>query len=125
MAQLGDILAELRQERGLTQRELGQVLCVSTGTISNYETGVHLPDAYKLVALADYFGVSTDYLLGRTRIRETQTDFQKKILENNSTYDAFNTFLNFPTELQQSFEHIFSALELNVVLSQYRKKDGL
>ena len=44
MAQLGDILAELRQERGLTQKELGQVLCVSTGTISNYENGVHLPD---------------------------------------------------------------------------------
>lgn len=123
MAQLGDILAELRQERGLTQRELGQVLCVSTGTISNYETGVHLPDAYKLIALADYFDVSTDYLLGRTRIRETQTDFQKKLLENKTIYNAFNTFLAFPTELQQSFEHIFSALELNVVLSQYHKKD--
>ena len=124
MAQLGDILAELRQERGLTQRELGQVLCVSTGTISNYETGVHLPDAYKLIALADYFDVSTDYLLGLTRIRETQTDFQKKILENKTTYDAFNTFLSLPAELQQSFEHIFSSLELNVVFSQYRKKDG-
>ena len=44
MAQLGDILAELRQEQGLTQKELGQVLCVSTGTISNYENGVHLTD---------------------------------------------------------------------------------
>ncbi len=124
MAQLGDILAELRQERGLTQKELGQVLCVSTGTISNYETGVHLPDAYKIITLADYFGVSTDYLLGLTRIRETQTDFQKKILENKTTYDAFNTFLSLPAELQQSFEHIFSSLELNVVFSQYRKKDG-
>ena len=69
MAQLGDILAELRQERGLTQKELGQVLCVSTGTISNYENGVHLPDAEKLIVLADFFHVFTDYLLGRTRLR--------------------------------------------------------
>ena len=75
MAQLGKILAKLRQERRLTKEQLGQVLCVSAGTISNYENGVHLPDADKLIMLADYFHVSTDYLLGRTRIQETQTDF--------------------------------------------------
>ena len=55
MAQLGEILAELRQERGMTQKALGHVLCVSAGTISNYEKGVHLPDADKLIILADYF----------------------------------------------------------------------
>ena len=103
MAQLGEILAELRQERGMTQKALGHVLCVSAGTISNYEKGVHLPDADKLIILADYFHVSTDYLLGRTRIRETQTD---------------------PKDLQQSFAHILSSLELNVMIDQYRKKDG-
>ena len=124
MAQLGKILAKLRQERRLTKEQLGQVLCVSAGTISNYEKDVHLPDADKLIMLADYFHVSTDYLLGRTRIRETQTDFQKKILENKMTFTAFNTFLNLPKDLQQSFAHILSSLELNVMIDQYRKKDG-
>lgn len=124
MAQLGEILAELRQERGMTQKALGHVLCVSAGTISNYEKGVHLPDADKIIILADYFHVSTDYLLGRTRIRETQTDFQKKILENKMTFTAFNTFLSLPKDLQQSFAHILSSLELNVMIDQYRKKDG-
>lgn len=65
MAQFGDLLAELRQDRGLTQSELGKVISVTSGTISNYEHGFHLPDLEKLVLLADYFGVSTDYLLGR------------------------------------------------------------
>lgn len=124
MAQLGKILAKLRQERRLTKEQLGQVLCVSAGTISNYEKDVHLPDADKLIMLADYFHVSTDYLLGRTRIQETQTDFQKKILENKMTFTAFNTFLNLPKDLQQSFAHILSSLELNVMIDQYRKKDG-
>ena len=95
MAQLGEILAELRQERGMTQKALGHVLCVSAGTISNYEKGVHLPDADKLIILADYFHVSTDYLLGRTRIRETQTDFQKKILENKMTFNCVQHILEF------------------------------
>lgn len=60
MAQFGDLLAELRQDRGLTQSELGKVISVTSGTISNYEHGFHLPDLEKLVLLADYFGVSTD-----------------------------------------------------------------
>ena len=51
MAQLGEILAELRQERGMTQKALGHVLCVSAGTISNYEKGVHLPDADTVIRL--------------------------------------------------------------------------
>ena len=64
MAQFGDLLAELRQDRGLTQSELGKVISVTSGTISNYEHGFHLPDLEKLVLLADYFGVSTDYITG-------------------------------------------------------------
>ena len=44
MAQFGDLLAELRQDRGLTQSELGKVISVTSGTISNYEHGFHLPD---------------------------------------------------------------------------------
>ena len=65
MAEFGELMAELRLDRGLTQKELGRILSVSTGTISNYENGVHYPDLEKLVILADYFCVSTDYLLGR------------------------------------------------------------
>lgn len=66
MAHLGELIAELRQDKGLTQKELGDILCVSSGTISNYENGVHLPDVDKVIALANYFHVTTDYLLGRT-----------------------------------------------------------
>ena len=39
MAHLGELIAELRQDKGLTQKELGDILCVSSGTISNYENG--------------------------------------------------------------------------------------
>lgn len=36
-AHLGELIAELRQDKGLTQKELGDILCVSSGTISNYK----------------------------------------------------------------------------------------
>lgn len=66
MAQFGDLLAELRQDRGLTQSELGKVISVTSGTISNYEHGFHLPDLEKLGSFGKehYFMVEivVDYL---------------------------------------------------------------
>ena len=44
MARFGEILAELRQDRGLTQETLARVLFVTAGTISNYENSAHFPD---------------------------------------------------------------------------------
>lgn len=45
----------------LSQAELGHIIYVSGGTISNYEKGVHYPDVEKLVRLADYFNVSMNW----------------------------------------------------------------
>lgn len=64
MASFGELLSELRQDRRMTQDELAKILFVSTGTISNYENNVHYPDIPKLIHLANYFDVTTDYLLG-------------------------------------------------------------
>lgn len=66
---VGEILAMLRRERNLGQKELAAYLNLSTGTISNYENGVHSPDLDTLCRLADFFGVTTDYLLNRTELR--------------------------------------------------------
>lgn len=58
MTRFGEILMQLRQEKHLSQAELGRIIYVSGGTISNYENGVHYPDVEKLFKLADYFEVS-------------------------------------------------------------------
>lgn len=60
------ILTDLREEKGVYQKELASHLNVSIATISNYENGVHHPDLATLCQIADYFGVTTDYLLGRS-----------------------------------------------------------
>lgn len=68
MISFGEILTELRQDRKMTQKDLAQAMFVTVGTISNYEHGVHYPDVEKLISLADYFNVTTDYLLGRCKV---------------------------------------------------------
>lgn len=58
-------LRELREEKGLSQKELGKMFNVAQNTISNWEKGAREPDKKTLVKLADFFGCSTDYLLGK------------------------------------------------------------
>ena len=63
---IGSIIKELRSEKGLSQQALGKVIGVSQKAIDYWERGINEPKASYIVLLADYFGVSADYLLGRT-----------------------------------------------------------
>ncbi len=76
---IGDILAELRKDNNLTQQAVAKMLNTSVATISHYETEKNYPDIHSLIKLADFFGVSTDYLLGRTRIYMDFNMFSRKI----------------------------------------------
>ena len=59
-------LATLRKERGLTQKQVYTAVGMSMTDYQRYEYGTREPAYQKLLALADFFGVSLDYLAGRT-----------------------------------------------------------
>lgn len=59
-------LAELRGAKGLTQQQLADLTGLTRGRLNNYEQGTREPDLVTLQSLADFFEVTTDYLLGRT-----------------------------------------------------------
>lgn len=59
-------LKELRAKRNISQIKLAMDLGVTQNSISRYENGEREADYKTLIAFADYFGVSVDYLLGRT-----------------------------------------------------------
>ena len=58
-------IRDLREDRDLKQTDVAKATGIDQRTISNYENGKTIPDAYALIKLADFFGVSVDYLLGR------------------------------------------------------------
>ncbi len=60
------VLKSLREERGLSQKELADALGTSKSTIGMYEQGKRTPKSEKMSEIATYFGVTTDYLMGRT-----------------------------------------------------------
>ena len=57
-----DKLVQLRRERGLSQEQLAEILHVTRQSVSKWEAGNATPELAKLIALADIFGVSLDYL---------------------------------------------------------------
>lgn len=67
-------LKALRQERRLYQRELAEMLGISVRGYQCYETGEHEPGVKKLIAIADYYQVSIDYLVGRTDVPDFHTE---------------------------------------------------
>lgn len=66
MANFAERIRTLRVSRGMTQEALGNIIGVKYDSISIYERGKNYPEVRNLIVLADYFGVSIDYLVGRT-----------------------------------------------------------
>lgn len=62
-------IKSLRNERRIYQREVAEYLGVTLRIYQSYESGQSEPNLERLSALADYFGVTTDYLLGRSDAR--------------------------------------------------------
>lgn len=69
MTQLPERLLELRRERHLSQKALVQEMGFALNTYVRYERGEREPTASALAQMADFYGVTTDYLLGRTEER--------------------------------------------------------
>ncbi len=60
-----DILKALRRDKGIGQIELAHKIGYGKSIISTWERGEGVPTMFALIALADYFGVTLDYLVGR------------------------------------------------------------
>ena len=69
---LHERMRELRKERRETQLQVAQAVGITDRQYQRFETGVNLPGYESFVAIADHFGVSLDYLAGRSNRREIQ-----------------------------------------------------
>ena len=97
----------LRNKKGLTQTELGKFFNLSKQTISSYENGGSSPDKEMLQLLADFFNVSTDYLLGRTDDPRTA----EKIIADAAGPDA---------ELAQFWDKLSQRDDLQLMFKQVK-----
>ncbi|MEK3974710.1 helix-turn-helix domain-containing protein [Psychrobacillus sp. FSL K6-1267] len=87
MATLGSRIKNLREKHDIKQVDFAKKIGVSNVVLSRYESDERKPDYEMLQAIADFFEVSTDYLLGRTEIKN---------LNNDSNNEEFETWMNDP-----------------------------
>jgi transcriptional regulator with XRE-family HTH domain len=75
-------LYELRKSKNITQQRLAIDLGIDQTSISSYECGKYLPTVEVLIKLAEYFGVSTDYILGLSDLKTPP----KAVLDDQAAY---------------------------------------
>lgn len=89
---ISETLSEIRRGRKLTMKDVAEGIGMKPDTYRNYESGRLEPNLSTLTKIADFYGVSTDYLLGRENKEQTALDelvgqfnmdlLEKKIVEN-------------------------------------------
>ncbi|WP_449449175.1 helix-turn-helix domain-containing protein [Streptococcus suis] len=100
-------LKELRKEKGLTQKEIAQLLNIKQNSYSNWETGKKNPSQENLSQLAQILDTSTDYLLGNTPIKNFQELDIETVKDSLKHSLGFNGNFDIPEEEIQSMAEAF------------------
>lgn len=125
---LGKKINELRKNKGITQDELAAELGVTAAAVSKWENGYTLPDILMLCALADYFQVTTDELLGRIaspkqaivvaqteelgqKIAELLKSYNIKTFRILTDYEAALAVAEFASEHNNEIQYMFNVTD--------------
>lgn len=95
---IGNRIKKLRAQKHMTQKELSEQIGVTTSMIGMYETNDRKPSYNTLTKIANYFKVSTDYLLGNTK------DPQEHIITDDELPDVIRPFLKKDSRMVATIE---------------------
>lgn len=91
--EIGSRLAELRKKHNLSQKKFSELLNISSGAVGMWETDKRKPDLDMIVVLADFYNVTTDYILCRDStfpITETKKKLSQPAQKLISTFSQLN-----------------------------------
>ena len=93
---INELIKDLRRKNGMTQKDIAKKLYCKRQKIADWERGKSTPSADDIVALAEIFNVSTDYLLGLTSAATNDKDLQFVCDRMGLTYNAVTCIINDP-----------------------------
>lgn len=100
---VGSLIADLRKEHQLTQKQLAEILHISTSTLAHYEQGICIPPQNTMIIIADFFHVPVDYLLGRCANRIEYAHLSDKFCHEMSYGDVINLLIQMDQKERQYF----------------------
>lgn len=117
-----DILKSLRKSNGYsTMQEFCAAADISFSTYQNYESGKRVPTAEILVKLADFYGVTTDYLLGRPDAKEPADPIASLPTVDEMEKDLFREWLDLDEASRKAFLDILRKIVADDQKRQDRK----
>lgn len=125
----GEKIRYLRIKSNLTSKELSRILNISESSISLYENDKRKPSIKLIVKMADFFNVSTDFLLGVSTntlselVKDTETDIST-LLENIITLLSNQNYIIFDGKDVDDKTAVFFQKNLNCVLENMRMITG-
>lgn len=119
---LGDRLRELREEKELDQKDIAIFLKVDRTTYNKYETGNSNPDKEKLVQLSNYFDVTTDYLLGVSKLKNPERDYKESMDFVKDLMDMLNENGHNFTDKMEVLELVEQAYQIKGILKKQPTK---
>ncbi|NPC91182.1 helix-turn-helix transcriptional regulator [Bacillus sp. WMMC1349] len=114
-------LIALRKSKKITQEQMAEKIGVHRGTYANYERGHRQPDYDTLIKIADFFGVTIDYLLRGVDPKEHNKIFTEEAKRLLDSKEANITPLDGE---EVTDEMLNTALELIIEQLKYRRKPG-
>ncbi len=94
MGNIKNRIRDLREDLDLRQIDVAKATGIDQKTLSNYETGKTNPDSFAIIRLAEFFNVTTDYLIGYS---------SKSICTNNDIINSINNIEKELSELKRLF----------------------
>lgn len=136
---LGKNICDLRKSKSITQEELAAELGVTAAAVSKWEKGYTLPDILMLCALADYFGVTTDELLGRNVPRkraivvaENEELGQKIVklaaeygIKTSAVFTDHEAGLAYEAAHAEELQYVFTALDHALEENEMQEGNGI
>ncbi len=114
---IGAKLKQLRIKNNLKQSDLAKILDITQGAIGMYENNKRTPSPELIVKLAEYFNVTTDYLLGFNKtsysVNANIPEIPSIVCEDNSNYDIIEKSKNNKEEFTDNLDIFIDSLDIH------------
>ncbi|HBU12531.1 MAG TPA: XRE family transcriptional regulator [Clostridiales bacterium] len=124
MKQCHDILREMREDRDLKQSEIAERINTSQQQYSKYETGESELPLRALAVLADFYGVSADYLIGRKDDTSGVPGLDKKVTKEVKLKDMISDILSLGAAGRAAVLEQIYLQRIKIEYEAMKKKDG-
>jgi len=119
-----EILRGLREDKDLKQSDIANLINTTQQQYSKYETGESELPIRAMEILADYYGVSTDYLLGRTDCREGVGALNKKVSAEYTVGALISDVLSLDSRSRAAVTDYVSLQKMRHTCTKKKEKDG-